>query len=76
MFHRSYQKRKEEKQEITRITRQEKWHSRTRTNDHKIEEDKIIEEAFKEQRKEKDKIIGNLEAEIFTLRNDIQKKNM
>jgi hypothetical protein len=27
-------------------------------------------------RKEKDKIIGNLEAEIVTLRKDIQKKNM
>jgi hypothetical protein len=35
--HRSYQKRKEEKQEIARRTRQEKGHLRTRTNDHKIE---------------------------------------
>jgi vacuolar-type H+-ATPase subunit H len=41
-----------------------------------IEEDKIIEEALKEQLEEKDKIIGNLEAEVVTLRNDIQKKNM
>jgi hypothetical protein len=41
-----------------------------------IEEDKIIEEALKEQLKEKDKIIGNLEAEIVTLRKDLQKKNM
>ena len=41
-----------------------------------IEEDKIIEEAFKEQLEEKDKIIGNLEAKIVTLRKDIQKKNM
>jgi hypothetical protein len=41
-----------------------------------IEEDKRIEEALKEQLEEKDKIIGNLEAEIVTLRNDIQKKNM
>jgi hypothetical protein len=41
-----------------------------------IEEDKIIEEALKEQLEEKDKIIGNLEAEIVTLRKDIQKKNM
>jgi hypothetical protein len=41
-----------------------------------IEEDKRIEEALKEQLKEKDKIIGNLEAEVVTLRNDIQKKNM
>jgi ribonuclease HI len=41
-----------------------------------IEEDKRIEEALKEQLEEKDKIIGNLEAEIFTLRNDLEKKNM
>jgi hypothetical protein len=41
-----------------------------------IEEDKIIEEALKEQLEEKDRIIGNLEAEIVTLRKDIQKKNM
>jgi hypothetical protein len=41
-----------------------------------IEEDKIIEEALKEQLEGKDRIIGNLEAEIFTLRKDIQKKNM
>jgi hypothetical protein len=41
-----------------------------------IEEDKRIEEALKEQLEEKDKIIGNLEVEIFTLRKDLQKKNM
>jgi hypothetical protein len=41
-----------------------------------IEEDKRIEEALKEQLEGKDRIIGNLEAEIFTLRKDIQKKNM
>jgi hypothetical protein len=41
-----------------------------------IEEDKIIEEALKEQLEEKDKVIGNLEAEVVTLRKDIQKKNM
>jgi hypothetical protein len=41
-----------------------------------IEEDKRIEEALKEQLEGKDGIIGNLEAEIFTLRKDIQKKNM
>ena len=41
-----------------------------------IEEDKRIEEALKEKLEEKDKIIGNLEAEIVTLRNYIQKKNM
>ena len=41
-----------------------------------IEEDKRIEEALKEQLEEKDKNIGNLEAEIVTLRKDIQKKNM
>jgi hypothetical protein len=41
-----------------------------------IEEEKRIEEALKEQLEEKDKIIGNLEAEIVTLRKDIQKKNM
>jgi hypothetical protein len=41
-----------------------------------IEEDKRIEEALKEQLEGKEKIIGNLEAEIVTLRKDIQKKNM
>jgi hypothetical protein len=41
-----------------------------------IEQDKRIEEELKEQLEEKDKIIGNLEAEIVTLRKDIQKKNM
>jgi chromosome segregation ATPase len=41
-----------------------------------IKENKRIEEAFKEQLEEKDKIIENLEAEIVTLRKDIQKKNM
>jgi hypothetical protein len=41
-----------------------------------IEEDKRIEEALKEQLEEKDKIIGNLEEEVVTLRKDIQNKNM
>jgi hypothetical protein len=41
-----------------------------------IEEDKIIEEALKEQLEERDGIIGNLEAKIVTLRKDLQKKNM
>jgi hypothetical protein len=33
-----------------------------------IEEGKRIEEALKEQLEEKDKIIGNLEAEVVTLK--------
>jgi hypothetical protein len=41
-----------------------------------IEENKRIEEALKEQLEGRDKIIGNLEAEIATLRKDLQKKNM
>ena len=41
-----------------------------------IEEDKRIEEALKENLEEKDRIIGNLEVEIVTLRKDIQNKNM
>jgi hypothetical protein len=41
-----------------------------------IEQDKIIDGALKEKLEEKDKIIGNLEVEIVTLRKDIQKKNM
>ena len=41
-----------------------------------IEEDKRIEEALKEKLEGKDKIIGNLEAKIVTLRKDIQNKNM
>jgi hypothetical protein len=41
-----------------------------------IEEDKKIEEALKEHLEERDMILENLEAEIVTLRKDIQKKNM
>jgi hypothetical protein len=41
-----------------------------------IEEDKIIEEALKEQLEGRDSMIGNLEVEIVTLRKDLQKKNM
>jgi hypothetical protein len=41
-----------------------------------IEEDKRIEEALKEQLEENDKIIGNLEAKVVTIRKDIEKKNM
>jgi hypothetical protein len=41
-----------------------------------IEEDKRIEETLKEQLEGKDGIIGNLEADIVTLRKDIQNKNM
>ena len=41
-----------------------------------IEEDKRIEEALKEQLEGKEKIIGNLEEEIVTLRKNIQKNNM
>jgi hypothetical protein len=41
-----------------------------------IEEDKRIKEELKVQSKERDKIIGNLEENIVTLRNDLQKKNM
>ena len=39
-------------------------------------EDKRIEEALKEHLEERDRIIRNLEAEIVTLRKDLQKKNM
>jgi hypothetical protein len=41
-----------------------------------IEQDKRIEEEIKYQLEEKNKIIGNLEAKIVTLRKDIQNKNM
>ena len=41
-----------------------------------IEEDKRIEEALKEQLEEKVRIIGNLEAEIVTLRKHLQQKYM
>ena len=41
-----------------------------------MEEDKKIEEALKERLEERDRIIGNLEAKIVTLRKDFQKKNM
>jgi hypothetical protein len=41
-----------------------------------IEEDKIIEEPLKEHLEERDGIIEKLEAEIVTLRKDLQKKNM
>ena len=41
-----------------------------------IEEDKRIEEALKEELEEKVNIIGNLEADVVTLRKYLQKKNM
>jgi hypothetical protein len=41
-----------------------------------IEEDKRIEESLKEYLEGRDRIIGNLKAEIVTLRKDLQKKNM
>jgi hypothetical protein len=41
-----------------------------------IEEDKIIEEALKEQLEGRNRIIRILEAEIVTLRKDLQMKNM
>jgi hypothetical protein len=41
-----------------------------------IKEDKRIDESLKEKLEENDKIIGNLEAKVVALRNDIQKKNM
>jgi hypothetical protein len=41
-----------------------------------IEEYKRIEEALKEKLEERDRIIGNLKAEIVTLRKDLQNKNM
>ena len=41
-----------------------------------IEEDKRIEEALKEQLEGRDRIIENLEANIVTLRKDLQQKNM
>ena len=41
-----------------------------------IEEDKMIEEAVKEQLEGRDKIIRNLEEKFVTLRKDLQKKNM
>jgi predicted RNase H-like nuclease (RuvC/YqgF family) len=41
-----------------------------------IEEDKLIDEALKQKLEENDRIVGNLEAKIVTLRKDIQKKNM
>jgi hypothetical protein len=41
-----------------------------------VEEDKRFEEALKEQLEEKDKIIGNLQEDIVTLRKYLQQKNM
>jgi hypothetical protein len=41
-----------------------------------IEEDKRIKEALKEKLEEKDRIIGNLEAEVVTLIKYLQQKNM
>jgi seryl-tRNA synthetase len=78
--HRSYQKRKEENKKLQaeldkKEDTQELEQMITKLKV-QIEEDKRIEEALKEQLEEKDRIIGNLEAEIVTLRKDIQKKNM
>jgi hypothetical protein len=41
-----------------------------------VEEEKRIEEELKDKLEENDIIIGNLEAEIVTLRKDLQKKKM
>jgi hypothetical protein len=41
-----------------------------------IEEDKRIEEELKEHIEGRERIIGNLEEEIVTLRKDLQNKNM
>jgi hypothetical protein len=41
-----------------------------------VEEDKRIEEALINQLEEKEKMIESLEAEIVTLRKDLQKKYM
>jgi hypothetical protein len=41
-----------------------------------IKEDKRIEEALRVQLEERDRIIGNLEVDIFTLRKYLQMKNM
>jgi hypothetical protein len=41
-----------------------------------IEKYKRIEESLKEKLEENDRIIGNLDIDIVTLRKDIQKKNM
>jgi hypothetical protein len=41
-----------------------------------IEEDKIIKETLKEQLEEKNRIIGNLEEKIVTVREDLQNKNL
>jgi hypothetical protein len=64
--HRSYQKRKEEKQETTReLDKKEDTQELEQMITNlkvQIEEDKRIEEALKEQLEEKDRIIGNLEA--------------
>jgi hypothetical protein len=39
-----------------------------------IEEEKIIEEVLRSQLEEKEKMLGSLEAEIVSLRKDVQKK--
>ena len=59
--------KKEDTQELEQIIKELKV---------QIEKYKIIEEALKEQLEKRDKVIGNLEAEIVTLRKDLQKKNM
>jgi predicted RNase H-like nuclease (RuvC/YqgF family) len=59
--------KKEDTQELERIITELKV---------QIEGYKIIEESLKEKLEERDKIIGNLEAEIVTLRKDLQNKNM
>jgi hypothetical protein len=59
--------KKEETQELEKIIKELKF---------QIKEYKIIKEALKEQSEERDRIIGNLEAEIVTLRKDLQNKNM
>jgi hypothetical protein len=69
MCHRSYQKKKKKLQaELDKKDDTQELEQMITNLKVQIEKDKRIEEALKEQLEEKDKIIGNLEAEIVTLR--------
>jgi hypothetical protein len=70
--HRSYQKRKKKKLQVELDKKEDTQELEQMITHLKVQ----IEEALKKQLEENDRIIGNLEAEIVTLRKDIQKKNM
>ena len=78
MCHRSYQNKRKKKNKKLQAELEKKEDTQEleqMITNFKVQiEDKRIEETLKEQLEEKDRIVGNLEEEIVTLRKDLQKK--